>query len=295
MKFFLIFLLGLINCTYGSESTDSFSDEKENYFKLLETKYVLIPHKGTYLLPFVFNTRPHDEIYKGIINSLSNQNSDFYKKEEAEFQISFMIPIQRKMLDTNFDLNVAYTHHAWWQLYNPDNSRPFRETNYIPEIFLRYIDPSATKVGGFDFRGVDFGFIHESNGQIQLLSRSWNRVYIRTLLQNSGFQVFTSAWYRIPEKKNEDENRDIYKYMGFGELEISKSLGKHTLTFKTPIAARHVSLDFKYSYPWKENLRWYVSVETGYAHSLIEYNYSTRRYGIGFVLDSFIDRYTLND
>lgn len=194
------------------------------------------------------------------------------------------------MFESHFDLNVAYTHHAWWQLYNPENSRPFRETNYMPEIFVRYVDPSTSRVGGFDLMAADFGLVHQSNGQIQILSRSWNRVYARGVLQNQGFQIFTTLWYRIPETVKEDDNRDIYKYMGYGEFEITKSFGKHTVTFKTPLASRHFSTDFKYSYPWKENLRWYASVETGYGHSLIEYNRSTQRFGVGVVLDSFIDR-----
>jgi phospholipase A1 len=279
-----------MNIAFAQDLIDPLAKDKESYFKLLSTKYVLIPHKGTYLLPIVYNTRPHEDLYSEIKNSLKSNNGNFYKKEETEFQISFMIPIQRKMFESNFDLNVAYTHHAWWQLYNKGYSRPFRETNYMPEIFVRYIDPSTSRFGGFDLMAADFGFIHQSNGQIQILSRSWNRVYGKAFLQSHGFQVFATAWYRIPETTKEDENKDIYKYMGYGELEIAKSFGRHTVTLKTPLASRHLSADLKYSFPWKENLRWYVSVQTGYGHSLIEYNRSTQRFGVGFVLDSFIDR-----
>jgi phospholipase A1 len=110
------------------------------------------------------------------------------------------------------------------------------------------------------------------------------------MFQSHGFQFFTTAWYRIPEAIKDDENRDVYRYLGYGEFEVAKSIGGHTLNFKTPIGSRHLSIDLKYSYPWKENLRWYLSVQTGHGHSLIEYNRSTQRFGIGFVLDSFIDR-----
>lgn len=285
---FLIFLIS--NVVFSQELPDPLAKEKEGYYKLLSTKYVLMPHKGTYLLPIVYNTKPHEDLYSGIKNTLTNQKKNFYKKEEAEFQISFMIPIQNKIFNTNFDLNVAYTHHAWWQLYNKEYSRPFRETNYMPEMFLRYIDPSTSEFAGVDLMAADIGFVHQSNGQIQIISRSWNRIYGRAFLQSMGLKFIVTGWYRIPDKKKEDENSDIYDYMGYGELEIAKNLGKHTLTLKTPLVARHFSADFKYSYPWKDNLRWYLSMQSGYGHSLIEYNRQTQRYGFGVVLDSFIDK-----
>lgn len=287
---YLFLALFLSFTAFSQELPDQVSEEKAGYFKLLSTKYVLFPHKGTYLLPIVYNTKTHEDLYTGIKSTSKNQNGEFYKKEETEFQISFMIPIKNRIFDSHFDLNVAYTHHAWWQLYNKNYSRPFRETNYMPEIFVRYIEPSTSKFAGIDLMAADFGFIHESNGQIQIISRSWNRLYASAFLQNSGFKFVITGWYRIPENKDKDENRNIYKYKGYGELEIVKNLGKHTLTLKTPIMASNFSADLKYSYPWKDNLRWYVSYQNGYGHSLIEYDRYTKRYGVGIVLDSFMDR-----
>ncbi len=286
--FFLVFLLS--TSAFSQELPDPLAKEKEGYFKLLATKYVLLPHNGTFLLPIVYNTKPHEDLYSGIKGTMNQKNANFYKKEETEFQISFMIPIQNRIFKSNFDLNVAYTHHAWWQLYNKEYSRPFRETNYMPEIFLRYIDPSTSEFAGVDLMAADIGFVHQSNGQIQIISRSWNRLYGRMFMQGYGFKFIATGWYRIPEKRNEDENRKIQEFMGYGRLEIIKNLGKHTLSLKVPLAARYLSTDLKYSYPWKDNLRWYLSVQSGYGHSLIEYNRYTQRYGAGVVLDSFIDK-----
>lgn len=269
---------------------DPLAKEKESYFKLLSTKYVLMPHKGTYLLPIVYNTKPHEDLYRAIKGTMNHKDASFYKNKETEFQISFMIPIHNRIFKSHFDLNAAYTHHAWWQLYNKEYSRPFRETNYMPEIFLRYIDPSTSEFAGIDLMAADIGFAHQSNGQIQIISRSWNRLYGRLFMQFQGFKFTATGWYRIPEKRSEDENRKIQEYVGYGELEMSKSLGKHTLALKIPLAARYLSTDFKYSYPWKDNLRWYLSVQSGYGHSLIEYNRYTQRYGVGVVLNSFIDQ-----
>lgn len=272
------------------EVLQKLNKDKENYRKLLDTKYVLLPHKGTYLLPFVHNSMPHESLYKAIDDGVKEGKGDYYRENEAEFQVSFMFPIERNLFDSNIDLNFAYTHHAWWQIYNSGWSRPFRETNYMPEVFFRHLDPTVRKFGGFDYMGFDFGYVHHSNGQIQLLSRSWDRIFGRAYFQNQGFMVFLTGWYRLPEKSDQDDNRDIYNYMGLGELEINKSFGKHTLSYKAPLLAHHFSSDLKYSYPWKDRLRWYLSFQAGYGHSLIEYDRPTQRYGIGITLDSFINR-----
>jgi len=55
-----------------------------------------------------------------------------------------------------------------------------------------------------------------------------------------------------------------------------------------PLLAKYLSHDIKYSYPMQKGLRWYVSYQSGYGHSLIEYDRRTQRLGIGFVLEHFI-------
>lgn len=44
-----------------------------------------------------------------------------------------------------------------------------------------------------------------------------------------------SAWYRLPEKDDQDDNLDIYNYMGVGELELIKDFGKHKAYLKIPL------------------------------------------------------------
>ncbi|MBL7671538.1 MAG: phospholipase A [Bdellovibrionaceae bacterium] len=260
----------------------------ENYQKLVNTKYALLPHKGTYLLPFVYNTMPHEEIYSNSAALLpTHSDARLYKNQEAEFQISFLFPVENNILGTDFDLNVAYTHHAWWQIYNSEWSRPFRETNYTPEIFVRKVNYNVRKIFGFNFLGVDVGYVHQSNGQIHILSRSWDRIFARVFLRNHDFVFLMTGWIRIPEA--EDQNPDIVKYMGVGELEVYRSFGKHTLTAKVPLFSKNFSLDLKYSYPWKDRLRWFVSIQSGYGHSLIEHDVRTERYGAGIILDSFFN------
>lgn len=273
-----------------AETNEEQLKRKKDYDKLLSTRYSLLPHRSTYLLPFVYNWMPHENIYQSIKTvDPKNANKDYYKNQEAEFQISFAIPVWRKIAKSRWDLMFAYTHHAWWQIYNSAWSRPFRETNYTPEIFARYIYGEPKKVFGFDVEAVDIGYMHQSNGQIQGLSRSWNRLYVRSLLKNDYISFLLTAWYRVPEERDDDDNRDIYNYMGFGDIEIFKKFGNHAIHYRTPILSHHFSSDLKYSYPWREGLRWYLSYQSGYGQSLIEYNRQTQRLGIGFVLENLLN------
>ena len=289
MKILILFFF--MASAASANISDSFkvTDQKKEYDRLLNTRFVLLPHKDTYLLPYVFNPIPHESLYSGYKAIEKNNNGDIYKKEEAEFQVSFLVPIFRKIADSNFDINLAYTHRAFWQVYNSQWSRPFRETNYNPELFVRYLDPTVRTFMGMDFMGADFGYMHQSNGQIQVLSRSWDRIFGRAFLQSRYFTLLVTGWYRIPEARSVDDNVDIYNYMGFGDIEIYRNFGKHVFHYRTPILSHHFSSDLRYSYPWVDRLRWYVSVQSGYGQSMIEYNRPTQRYGIGVALDSLLD------
>lgn len=273
-----------------ADTSETFSELKSAYDNLYHSRFAVLPHKSTYLLPYVYNFTPHEDIYDLVkpVNPKGG-NSDFYKSQETEFQLSFALPIFRDgESERKWDILLAYTHHAWWQVYNTQWSRPFRETNYMPEIFGRYYDNSLEKVLGFNLLAIDGGYVHQSNGQIQILSRSWDRLFVRSYFQHNYFNMVLSGWYRLPEKKEVDDNRGIVDYMGYGELELIKNFGVHRAYFKMPILAEHFSYDVKYSYPIEKGLRWYFSFQKGYGHSLIEYNRSTERLGGGFMLENFI-------
>lgn len=263
---------------------------KQSYQKMLSEKYSLMHHKGTYLLPYVYNWHPNEDLYESYKTvEPKNKDKTYYKNVEAEFQISFLFPVYRKVFLQNLDLMFAYTHHSWWQIYNNSWSKPFRETNYSPELFLRYMDFTPQKFFGIDLIAVDLGYQHESNGQIQTFSRSWDRITGRAYLHNDFISGAVSLWYRLPSNPNQDDNKDINNYTGIGEIELLKAIGKHTIHFKTPIFANRPSFDLKYSYPWEDRLRWFVSFQSGFAHSLIEYNRETQRLGVGLTLESFFD------
>lgn len=262
---------------------------KREYESLLGARYSLLRHKDTFIMPVVFNWTPNEDLYKDYKEvEPNNKDKTYYKNVEAEFQISFLIPIYRRVFRSEWDFIFAYTHHSWWQIYNNTWSKPFRETNYTPELFIRNMDERSQNILGFDIIAYDLGYEHQSNGQIQTLSRSWDRAFGRLYTNSKLFYMVLTGWIRLPSGPR-DDNKDIFNYMGIGNIEVAKTLGKHTISFKSLILSRHFSADIKYTYPWKESLRWYASFQSGYGHSLIEYNRYTQRLGVGITLESFLD------
>ena len=288
---FKIYLLGLalflLPGSSYSQILNTVVDKKSEYFFLRSSRYSLLPHKSTYILPIVYNWMPDKNLYK-TLDQNARDRGDFYGDKEAEFQISVAIPVVKNIGEKDWDVLLAFTQHSWWQVYNAGWSRPFRETNYTPEIFSRYLYKEPKKIFVFNIYMFDAGYMHQSNGQIQEFSRSWDRLFIRSVLTSDYFTLMLSAWYRIPEKRRDDENPSIYRYMGHGDVELFRSFGGHSLHLKTPLLSRYLSVDIKYSYPLDEGLRWYVSYQSGYGHSLIEYNHQTQRLGVGFTLDNLM-------
>lgn len=267
------------------------SFDPASYEQYMNSRFTLFTHERNYILPFSYVNNPDEKFYSREKLIDPNNPANYYSNVEAEFQISFFLPVTRKMslFESNWDLLFAYTHHAWWQIYNAEWSRQFRETNYTPEVFLRQINADSNfEVLGMKAMGYDVGYIHESNGEIQILSRSWNRLFGRMYLVSNEQAVTLTGWLRMPETVS-DDNADIQMYKGIGSIEYQKTFGPHTVELEVLLAARP-GVELRYSYPWKEGLRWFVDVKYGYGQSLIEYDVETRRIALGFAVENFIDK-----
>lgn len=105
--------------------------------------------------------------------------------DEAKFQISFKYRLFHNIKDTSAlrwlqNLNVGYTQLSFWDFDSA--SKPFRDSSYKPELFYDIgnpIDPDSLIIPGLGLRHVRVGFLHESNGQDGLASRSLNYAYIQ--------------------------------------------------------------------------------------------------------------------
>lgn len=277
MKSSLIFV-----CLLLCSSFSQFQLQKER-----GRRFALLPHAPMFLLPMVYNWSPHEDIYEGVKNPESDAGKGkLYKNRELEFQFSFAIPLIKDIGKRDWSVMAAYTHHAYWQVYNSKWSRPFRETNYTPELFTRYIYSTPKNILGIKIHSLDGGYAHQSNGQIQILSRGWDRLFGRAVLEAWSVRAQVSAWSRFDVE--DDDNPDIEDYLGHGQMELIKEIEKHTLHVKMPLFARYPSYDLKYSYPISEGIRWLISFQSGYGHSLIEYNRHTQRVGVGFLLEDIL-------
>jgi len=278
-----IFFCFLFSVAWGEDPNPL---ELSNYEKPIGSRYSLLPHRGTYVLPITYNFTPHNDIYQPVTASLPEASKeDYYQNEEVEFQISFLLPVRRDLF-WDWDLIMGYTHHSWWQLYNAAWSKPFRETIYQPEIFLRKL--STRKVGPFQLAGYDFSYVHESNGQISALSRSWDRLVGRVFFESGGTFLLLEGWVRIPDGKN-DENPEILRYKGIGRIEATQTLGKHSLKIRAPLGSSYYGVEAQYSFATYGAYRVFVDWKSGYGYSLIEYDRSTQRIGVGLMLESFVD------
>ena len=276
-------LIGISIFSFSSFATE-YPFLKE-YKGLISKKYILIPHRGTYLLPFIYNDNPNNKVYETAFpDVVKEKRGNFNDYTEAEFQISFLILTNKNIFNSGFDTFIGYTHQSWWQVYNTDWSRPFRETNYAPEVFFRKVpdDPVSFFLG--KILVYDFGFIHQSNGQIQELSRSWNRFFYRVVLVFDQIMLKTTLWHRLPEETNEDENPRIYNYLGYGELEIKHKFNSHSYQLRIIPGIKKQGFEFSINTPWKEGLQFYTRVGYGYGLSLLDYDHDNRKIGMGFIL-----------
>ena len=114
--------------------------EEESYFSRLweldpETrggKFAIRPHRSNYILPLTYNFSP---------NAAAVQEDDPDKdvmRTEVKFQLSVKVKLLEDILNKDMDLWFAYTQQSFWQLYNFDDSSPFRETDYEPELLLNF-------------------------------------------------------------------------------------------------------------------------------------------------------------
>lgn len=243
-------------------------------------------YKPTYALPVFMasrqNTMPHSPAEGRSVTT--PQDLD---KVESKFQISLKTKVAETLFGDNGDLWVGYTQSSRWQVYNKENSRPFRETNYEPEALLVF--NTHYDILGWTGRLASIGINHQSNGRANPLSRSWNRVVADIGFEREGWTIMLRPWWRIPEKRKNDDNPDIQDYMGRGEIQVVHELGRNEFALAARHSFRtgdrsHGSLRFTWSFPVIDNLRGYMEVFNGYGESMIDYNHHATYLGVGVSL-----------
>ena len=206
---------------------------------------------------------------------------------EAKFQLSFKTKFAENLFGDNGDLWGGYTQSSRWQVYNGEESRPFRETNYEPEVMLVFRNNYS--LGGWKGRMAGVGINHQSNGRNDPLSRSWNRVILSLGLDRENWAFVVRPWYRIEEDASADNNSDIEDFVGRGDAMLVYNRNGHELTLTARHSLRggdrsHGSLQFDWGFPINRTLRGHVQVFDGYGESLIDYDHRATYFGLGISL-----------
>lgn len=241
-------------------------------------------YRQNYLLFFTKTLQPNNAPTSP---NLSNQVPYAYSldNKEAKFQISF----KSDVLDiSNRDaVWIAYTQQSFWQVYDASHSRPFRESNYEPELIYSHLFAKESPFLGLAPRILNFGLVHQSNGQSLPRSRSWNRVYAEVGLERDfsderKLAVLVRPWLRIRERASVDDNPDITHYLGYGDVVVRYWAGKSVYSMTAMI--RSLKLDWAFSIPGLNGLDMHVQYFTGYGESLIDYNQRHDTLGVGISL-----------
>ena len=252
--------------------------------------FSILAHKPNYALFAAWNAEGWEPIpeFRNATNP-GYENDDI----EAQFQISLKLPLAVDLFDGRMDLWAAYTNRSFWQMYNRENSEPFRETNHEPELWLQF--RNDWEVFGLTNVVNTVGWVHQSNGRTEPSSRSWNRVYANFIFEKQNFALTFKPWLWISKDRNSSDNPDITDYLGHGEIRAAWAREDHV--FSTMIrnqiesgferGAVELSWSFPvFSYPY---LKGYVQYFYGYGESLIDYNNKVNRIGLGLSVTDWLD------
>lgn len=241
-------------------------DTQETILQMISGTFGLIPYQTNYLSPFSYNARD----YSG------------RKKTETKFQFSFQKELAYDVFGWDESYSFGYTQTAWWQILQ--DSSPFRETNYQPELFVTipYKGQEST------LKAFKFGYLHESNGKDGKESRSWDRLYASTILQIGTVFVTPRVWYRLRES-DKDDNPDIHDYLGYGDLTFmypkGKNLFKGTFTNNLSTSHNRSGVALEWTFPLLDSgVFGFVQYYYGFGESLIDYDKRTNRISVGFAL-----------
>lgn len=244
-------------------------------FDVIQRGQGLSLHKANYLLPFTWSSDWHG----------------------GESEVVYQISIKQRTFINN--VYAGYTQKSFWQAYNKEASAPFRETNYNPEIFYRWLPGDELfRRWQLDRWGFDAGLEHESNGQRVPASRSINRLYFAPFrLGNDGRSLwYLKAWYRLPEDNKDspldprgDDNPGYSDYFGFTQVEYRRELRDQWLLHamaRGNLSTGNGAVELQVSVPADQRrFFWLFSFFTGYGESLIDYDRATTRVGIGLMFN----------
>ncbi len=254
-------------------------------------------YKANYLLA-TYNSNVNNTPTSPSRTNTDNRNLD---NKDVKFQLSLKsemlnnIPLIRNLpYVTSSHLWGAYTQQSYWQLFDAAASRPLRENNYEPELILSLgIDNEVDGVKkDYIPRMLNLGIVHQSNGRANPLSRSWNRVYLEGGFElTDRISLLVRPWWRIPENKSDDDNPDIEKFLGYGDMTVRwETESRNTavsLLLRNNLRSDNkgfAQIDLQQRVFNNPYLKLHILASSGYGETLLDYNRSQNVLGFGISL-----------
>ncbi len=242
----------------------------------------LQPYRPNYLLPFGYTPQTYKRY---------TATDRDYIHFEAEFQVSFKLPLAQNIFGYNGIYYGAYTQRSYWQVYTP--SSPFRETNYNPEAFAVF---PVSYADSFGLKTITVGYSHISNGQGNIdktdnidyynfgnRSRSINTLFTKFTFQQQALIWHLKFWLPIGSL---EDNPDIMHYYGYGSIGAMYFYRKNLFTIDgrfNPFYQKG-AVEATYSRPSliNKNVFLFVKVFYGFGESLIDYNHEVAKIAVGW-------------
>ncbi len=201
----------------------SLSDRWELDSATRKGTFRVTPYKPLYVTAGRWSSDPNEKPFSENPAYSYPLNDIKLGRYEARWQLSLKIKALQGIFGKHGDLWVGYTQKSHWQVYNTAYSRPFRETNYEPELILNFA--TNFSVLGFKTRMLGIAFNHQSNGRYIFLSRSWNRVILHTGFERGKWVVLLRPWLRLPDA--EDENPAVTDHIGRADATVIYRTGRN--------------------------------------------------------------------
>lgn len=210
-------------------------------------------------------------------------------EDEGDVEFKFQLSLQYQIAES--PVFAAYTQESYFRWLDADDSRPFREVNHKPELWYRF-RPGRLEP---DWLGLDVGIEHQSNGEDQPDSRSWNRAYVRPWLEQGPWWGELKVWARVgeedepstPEDPEGDDNPDILDFYGHHELRLAYRFDdgqRVSALTRYAFDTGRGALRLDYAHPTGGGGHWFVELFTGYGESLETFRENRTRIGVGFAL-----------
>lgn len=141
--------------------------------------------------------------------SLYQPSYFIFGKENLKLQFSGKYRVAK-----NYNLYLGYTQTMIWNVY--DQSAPFDDINYLPEVFYRLVEGDDKFI-----RSIDIGIQHKSNGEEGDKSRSMNSVFLKTNFASKINHHNILGEFKLQNIYSKaDANKYIVDHMGFWELKL---------------------------------------------------------------------------